>query len=655
MPNTISNNPLDELVFKDDWDFQTLENILECLDHVTPKQVSREEFNRLKGDFLVETGEDAFWKRYDLILPSDLQHWEKLNFVFFLSQKFWLENYTPYERIITYVKVMIAIILRNTKEEDTEAYVHWLASKYHLSEEFVERIRNEKMKLSEAKEMIREIKWKKAQEEKWKRLWSDEDIILWSEELKKLFWEQFDLTFFRKWVNMIRLGMMTITQAEQEEKIKYCEDNWFEKETWSNWEIIYKKWIENIMVKLSSELLDTKERLLRDKIRVDDFKKKLEEVRRSWNRDEIEQLELESSESIIKVLNEYMYQEIDTHNWYQPSKILEYKEVYCVWYALLWHAFLTELWIKHYWLGMYSHSALAVDIWWKNFYFDPTCTNKLSEFGYWKERGVYREIIWKWWSFQQGGFATTWNAEKILISQIYNNRWCVLFTLWRDGEAIEMFDKAIEFTPIWGSFSYNRWIILRELWRFEESIEVFDLEIQLHPKEEAAYRHKGLALFSLWRYEEAIEMFDKTMELNPDEASLYFKKWFAYFKLNRYEEAIEMFDKTIEWNPSSIDAYNIKWISLLKLFRNEEAMESFSKLIEINPQFIYAYHIKWLNFAHLWKEKLSKIYIYISHLLEWKAKSLDILYRKEKRKIKQFIDTKDYEGLRKYLIKLEKE
>jgi len=34
----ITNNPLDELAFKENLDFQTLENILECLDHVTPNK-----------------------------------------------------------------------------------------------------------------------------------------------------------------------------------------------------------------------------------------------------------------------------------------------------------------------------------------------------------------------------------------------------------------------------------------------------------------------------------------------------------------------------------------------------------------------------------------------------------------------------------------
>jgi len=532
MTNTISNNPLDELVFKDDTDFKTFENILESLDHVIPKKVSREEFNQLYGDFLVETWEDPLWKKYDLFLPEDLQRWELLNCIFFLSQKFWLEEYTPNESIITQVKVMIAIILRNIKEEDTEAYFLWLASKYHLSSEFVERIKNEKMILSEAKQMVREIRGKKWDKE---RLWSDEDVILWSDELSDLFQEQFELSFFRKWINMLRLGMMTITGAEQEAKIKYCEENWFEKETSNNWGIKYKKWGEIIIINVSSELLDTKERLLRNKIWISEWIEKLEQARNSGNKEERAKIEFEASEAIIKVLYEYMYQLTEKNNWYQPSKMWEQKEIYCVWYSLLWHAFLSELWIEHYWLDNTNHSAIEVVIWWKTYLFDVAKIDHVLEFEYWEKKWEYHEIVWKWWSLPQREFAKRWNVEKILFSQIYNNKWFELSDFGNKEEAMEMFDKSIE----------------------------------LNPRELSAYYNKWLTLFHLWRKEEAIEMFDKAIELHPTHAMLHFNKWLALFQLWRTEESTEMFDKIIEFNPRDAHAYNNKWLALEKLWKKK--------------------------------------------------------------------------------------
>jgi hypothetical protein len=39
---------LESNVFKDDIDFKSFESILETLDHVTPKKISRSEFDNLK-------------------------------------------------------------------------------------------------------------------------------------------------------------------------------------------------------------------------------------------------------------------------------------------------------------------------------------------------------------------------------------------------------------------------------------------------------------------------------------------------------------------------------------------------------------------------------------------------------------------------------
>ena len=47
------------------------------------------------------------------------------------------------------------------------------------------------------------------------KLWENEnDVSISFDELKILFWEEFDLIFFRKWINMLRLGMMTFTKDE---------------------------------------------------------------------------------------------------------------------------------------------------------------------------------------------------------------------------------------------------------------------------------------------------------------------------------------------------------------------------------------------------------------------------------------------------------
>jgi len=110
----------------------------------------------------------------------------------------------------------------------------------------------------------------------------------------------------------------------------------------------------------------------------------------------------------------------------------------------------------------------------------------------------------------------------------------------------------------------------------------------------------------------------------------------------------------IELTPRNAHVYNVKGHSLFQLWRYEEALEAYDRVIELHPQSSVMYYNKWLVLEKLWKQKLSKLYRYVSNLLEWKEKLLEISYRKEKWIIKQFIASKDYEWLRKYLIDLGK-
>jgi hypothetical protein len=48
-------------------------------------------------------------------------------------------------------------------------------------------------------------------------------------ELATTFSQTFDKTFLRKGIDMVRYGLETITKAEQDVIIAYCEENTFEK------------------------------------------------------------------------------------------------------------------------------------------------------------------------------------------------------------------------------------------------------------------------------------------------------------------------------------------------------------------------------------------------------------------------------------------
>jgi len=198
------------------------------------------------------------------------------------------------------------------------------------------------------------------------------------------------------------------------------------------------KW-DVIVIRSKADILEEKEKLLRDKINIKKYKKELIEVRKIWNKEEIIKKEIEASNAIIKELyNNFPYQLTKEDYWYKISKIQQSEELYCVWFSIVWHTFLEELWIKHKWLTIPKHSALEVDIWWKKYLFDATKIWQILEYKYWEKVWIYNKLNRVWWTEKDDKWNEpkilfqSWNTEKILLSQTYNNKWSSLSKLWKN-------------------------------------------------------------------------------------------------------------------------------------------------------------------------------------------------------------------------------
>ncbi len=93
------------------------------------------------------------------------------------------------------------------------------------------------------------------------------------------------------------------------------------------------------------------------------------------------------------------------------------------------------------------------------------------------------------------------NPEKILFSQILNNKWNTLHKLWRYEEAIEAYDMVLKLNPQDAQAYYNKWSALHKLWRYEEAIEAYDMALDLNPQHAIAYNNKGITLRRIWEHE----------------------------------------------------------------------------------------------------------------------------------------------------------
>lgn len=517
------NNALDTKVFPNNLDFKTLENILETLDNIKPIKVNRKEYNAKKGEILEKTGSDKYGDFYILYLAEDLKVYElpaiisRVNKLTFWNKllEYASKNEMKVKIVITINRLLEILSSNPEKKEDIQRAIKKYVRLY--GELFWEQEANNLNKFEYRKRIISLKNEKKYKDYEWKlpkisiKLKTKEQLDNLLDEVESSFSKeltlQFDETFFEKWVNMLRLGMKTITQAEQ----KILKGK----------KIDPKK--EELFFSKKDEDLDKKERLLRDKIGIEKLKKELGQIRKTWNKEEIAKKEIKATNAILETIYEYPYQ--NTKNWYsyQPNKILKHKEIYCVWFSLLGHAFLSELWIKHKGLGIISwHSALEVNIGWKKYYFDGTASKKIFEFEYWEKKWVFYEIKLLGNSLNERYFTKPWDTEKILFSQIYNNKWSALFNLKRHDEAIKMYDKAIEFNPQDVSAYKNKWIALKKLKKYEEAIKIYNKVIELNPQYASAYKNKQFCLRKIGKLKPA-ELYYFSSEL---------MKWKEVFILN---------------------------------------------------------------------------------------------------------------------------
>ena len=88
-------------------------------------------------------------------------------------------------------------------------------------------------------------------------------------------------------------------------------------------------------------------------------------------------------------------------------------------------------------------------------------------------------------------------------------------------EAVDTFDKAIEYRPDSADAYSNRGNALKELRLFEEAVASYDKAIQLKPDYPEAYHNRGNALNGLGQLEEAAASYEKAIYYKPEFASAH--------------------------------------------------------------------------------------------------------------------------------------
>lgn len=91
--------------------------------------------------------------------------------------------------------------------------------------------------------------------------------------------------------------------------------------------------------------------------------------------------------------------------------------------------------------------------------------------------------------------------------------------------------------------------------QFDEAIEEYNKAIEFRPSDHEAYYWRGRAYSEKGGRDKAIEDFKKTIELNPSYTRAYESMGWLYTQMAKWDESIRYFDKAIELSPKNGWAY----------------------------------------------------------------------------------------------------
>lgn len=199
---------------------------------------------------------------------------------------------------------------------------------------------------------------------------------------------------------------------------------------------------------------------IRETLDIKYFKKKIEWT---WSEEEKEEIREEIALNILREVHKFPWLKLESaSNSSSPKKILESKEMVCVWKAIISSQFLLELWIEHYALKIPRHSALSIILSWKEYYYDPTWNNDMYE--------INEDKLWKNWNYHTFKYIR-YNWNKYMPSQI-------------DVEFIRRNPEKWLLSDI----LWNRWLDLKNQRNYSLAIKYFEKYIDLYPENMAVYR-----------------------------------------------------------------------------------------------------------------------------------------------------------------------
>lgn len=177
------------------------------------------------------------------------------------------------------------------------------------------------------------------------------------------------------------------------------------------------------------------------------------------------------------------------------------------------------------------------------------------------------------------------NLSRVYISQSHRNLGIILFAMGNYSDALNEFNKALDFNPDYHELNYFIGVCLNNLGEFDGAIKSFSTVLDTDPSNLPARLKLGIALHNYKMWDKAIVLYKNILKTNPQYADIHYNLGLSFLGQGKIDEAISSFEDALKINPNYLQAKVKIAISHVFQGRFKNALESLLLLAEKYPQY----------------------------------------------------------------------
>lgn len=177
---------------------------------------------------------------------------------------------------------------------------------------------------------------------------------------------------------------------------------------------------------------------------------------------------------------------------------------------------------------------------------------------------------------------------------------CALVGLARYEEAIEIFNKALDYNKDYLDSTFNLGFAYMDMKKYDKAEKYFLKYLKLKSvyspikdkirvilnnltSEHVAYYSLGFISFSQEKYEQALEYFNKALNYVDDFENMHYLMARCYREKNNYKKIIEHCDKAVNFEHENWEVWMLKGEACLNINDSKSARDCFDKVLEHKP------------------------------------------------------------------------